>query len=131
MVYDTQLIADYLTLLYLCHINENIFEYTHEVFNVSYNYIFSHFNINIVKLCWENRIHWEFSIYAWTCAQVADIWASWVQMYLWIITDIQARWITNNKTTRDFVKRWKSKPLTKTDHPFTDTLTWKVWSDMF
>ena len=39
-------------------------------------------------------------------------------------------WITNNKRRRDFVKRWKSKPWT-TGHPFTDTLTWKVWSDMF
>ena len=109
MVWDTQLFADYLTLLYQYHINENIFEYTHELFNILYIIVFSHISINIVKLCWENRTHWEFIIYPWTCAQVADIWASWVQMYLWIITDIQDRMNNKQQNNKGFCETRKIK----------------------
>ena len=61
MVLDTQLFAGSHTLLHPYQINE-IFEYTHEVFNVSYNFLLVILIFTLLNSL-ENTAHWEFIIY--------------------------------------------------------------------
>lgn len=84
-----------------------------------------HFNINIVKMCWQNSKlevhHPPLNLYSL---------GSWVQLYPWLITDNQARRYNKQQHLKGICKNMKKKKKagTTTNHPFTDNLTWKIGS---